>query len=213
MNKENSARSTPNSKLKLFFAPNSPYARKARVVILEKGLQDRAELISVMPSDNPPELIAANPLGTVPTLVMDNGKSLCESPVICEYLDSLSEKNPLFPSDKTARFEVLNLAALAEGITNAAVACVIEGRRPEEKHYKAWVERKENVIKRTIAVISEFNLDKSDWNIGTINTAIALSYVDFRMSHLSWRNSNNNLSNWLDSNNKKQSMLATAPTL
>jgi glutathione S-transferase len=197
--------------VKLFFSPNSPYARKCRVVILEKGLQDKVELVSVMPSDNPPELVAANPLGTVPTLVIDNGKSLCESPVICEYLDSLSDKNPLFPTDKSERFDALALAALADGIMDAAVACVMEGRRPEEKRYQVWVERKENAVKRTIAKISEFNLDTKIWHIGAINTAIALSYVDFRLPHLNWRDNNKNLSNWLDFNNKKQSMLATAP--
>ena len=182
-------------------------------MILEKGLQDRVELISVMPSDNPPELVSANPLGSVPTLVMDNGKSLCESPVICEYLDSLSDKNPLFPTDKSERFGALALAALADGIMDAAVACVMEGRRPEEKRYQAWVDRKENAIKRSILAISELNLNENSWNIGTINTAIALSYVGFRMPHIEWQNDHKNLYNWLDFVSKKPSMLATAPAL
>lgn len=210
MDKHNSELSMQNSKLTLFYSPNSPYSRKCRVVILEKGLQDKVELISVMPSDNPPELIAANQLGTVPALVMDNGKSLCESPVICEYLDSFTDKNPLFPADKTARFAALSLAALADGIMDAAVACVMERRRPEEKQYMAWVERKENAIKRTIAAISEHNLESS-WNIGTINTAIALSYVCFRSPHIEWQNNHKSLANWLDSINKKPCMVATAP--
>lgn len=181
------------------------------MVILEKGLQDMVELVSVMPSENPPELIEKNPLGTVPTLVMDNGKSLCESPVICEYLDSLSTRNPLFPIEKTERFEVLALSALADGIMDAAVACVMEGRRPEEKRYQAWVDRKENAIKRTILAISELNLNKNSWNIGAINTATALSYVGFRMPHIEWQNDHKNLSNWLDFVSKKPSMLATVP--
>ncbi len=169
-------------------------------------------MISVMPSNNPLELIEANPLGTVPTLVMDNGKSLCESPVICEYLDSLSIKNPLFPIEKTERFEVLALAALADGIMDAAVACVMEGRRPEEKHYPEWVERKENSIKRTIAVASKLDHDVNNWNIGIINIAIALAYVSFRLPHIEWQNNHKNLSNWFNFINKKPSMLATAPS-
>lgn len=197
--------------MKLFYSTNSPFARKCRVVILEKGLQDKVELIMANPSDNPPELVAANPLGTVPTLLLDNGKSLCESPVICEYLDSLSPQNPLFPSDKSARFEALALAALGDGIMDASVACVMEGRRPEEKRYQYWTERKENAAKRTIAAIARLNLDKNSWNIGTINTAIALAYADLRIPHINWRDDNKELTQWFDFVNKKPSMVATAP--
>lgn len=211
MNNYKPALSTYNSKLKLFYSPNSPYARKCRVVILEKGLQDKVELVSLMPSDNPPELIAANPLGTVPTLVLDNGKSLCESPVICEYLDSLSAQNPLFPADKSARFEALSLAALGDGIMAAAVSCVMEGRRPEEKRYQYWTDRKENAAKRAIAAISKLNLDKDNWNIGTINIAIALAYADLRIPNINWRDDNKELANWFDFVNKIPSMVATAP--
>ncbi len=200
--------------MKLFYSPNSPYARKCRIVILEKELEDRVELISLMPSDNPPELIAANPLGTVPALVIDNGSSFCESPIICEYLDSLSIKNPLFPVKKDERFKILSLAALADGIMDASVACVMEGRRPEDKRYDVWVKRKEKAIVRTIDAVASQNIDENTtFNIGTINMAIALSYVDFRLPHLDWRKEYKNLSNWLEYMNKKPSMIATAPVL
>jgi glutathione S-transferase len=197
--------------MKLFYSTNSPYARKCRVVIIEKGLQDKVEMVLANPSDNPPELIAANPLCTVPALVLDNGKSLCESPVICEYLDSLSPQNPLFPTDKTERFEALALAALGDGIMDAAVACVMEGRRPEEKRYKYWTDRKENAAKRTIDAISKFNLVNDNWNIGTINAAVALAYADLRIPHINWRDGNKELAKWLDFINKKPSMVETAP--
>lgn len=201
-----------NTTMKLFYSPNSPYARKCRVVILEKGLQDKIEMVSLLPSDNPPELVAVNPLGTVPALLLDNGKALCESPVICEYLDSLSAQNPLFPSENNARFEALALAALADGIMDAAVACVMEGRRPEEKRYTAWVERKEKAIMRTIAELAKYNFNENlTSNIGTINSAVALAYVDFRLPQLAWRSSYPALANWLENISKKQSFLATAP--
>lgn len=191
--------------MKLFFSPNSPFARKCRVVILEKGLQDAVEMISVMPADNPPELIAANPLGSVPTLVMENGEALCESPVICQYLDSLSKNNPL----RTMDIHALGIAALADGIMDAAVAIVMENRRPEEKRYEFVVQRKETAIMRSIAKISELNLDS--WNIGVINVAIALAYVSFRLPQLAWRDEHKNLASLLDFINEKPSMVATAP--
>lgn len=197
--------------MQLFYSPNSPYARKCRVIILEKGL-DKIEMRSLMPSDNPPELVAANPLGTVPTLVLDSGEALCESPVICEYLDSLSDKNPFFPSDKNARFAALSLAALADGIMDAAVTCVMEGRRPEEKRYQQWVERKENAVKRTIAAIAKLGLNEnSPWNIGTLNTAIALEYVSFRLPHIGWEKEHAELTNWLKTVVPKLAMLTTKP--
>jgi glutathione S-transferase len=197
--------------MKLFYSPNSPYARKCRVVILEKGLQDLVEMISVLPAENPAELLASNPLGTVPTLVLDNGNALCESPVICEYLDSLSGKNPLFPTSSTEKFAALGLSALADGIMDAAVSIVMEGRRPEEKQYAPWVERKEKAILRTISAIANLNTSAEILNIGTINMAIALEYVSFRLSHLKWREENAKLANWLDLIGKNQSLTSTRP--
>lgn len=198
--------------MKLFYSPNSPFARKCRVVILEKELSDSIEPISLLPSDNPPELLATNPLGTVPALLKDDGTALCESPVICEYLDSLSGKNPLFPQKNNDYFAVMALAALADGIMDAAVSCVMEGRRPEEKRYEAWTKRKENAIARTISKIGELGISKkSDWNIATINLAIALEYVCFRLPHLNWESNNKELYDWLEFINKKPSMQETKP--
>jgi len=200
-------------KMKLFYSSNSPYARKCRVVILEKKLQNMVDMVSLMPSDNPPELIAADPLGTVPTLIVENGDAFCESPVICEYLDSVAVENPLFPAENSARFSALSLAALADGIMDVAVACVMEGRRPIEKQYDVWIERKEKAVKRTIAKIAKLEIDKKSWNIGTINVAVALEYVSFRLPNLDWKNEYNELSNWLDFLSKKASMQATKPVL
>lgn len=73
--------------MKLYWAPASPYARKARMVIAERELGSLVEEIIVPPYDDPPELIAANPLGKVPALLTDDGLTLFDSPVICAYLD------------------------------------------------------------------------------------------------------------------------------
>jgi glutathione S-transferase len=198
--------------MKLFHATNSPFARKCRVVIIEKGLHDSVELVESSPPHDSAALIAANPLCRIPSLMLENGDVFCESPVICEYLDSLSSENILFPSEKEGRFEALRLAALGSGIMDSAVAIVMEKRRPEEKQYAPWIQRKEDAILRTIAVVSGINLDEnSNWNIGTINLAVALSYVSFRMPHLAWKNEHKNLSNWLEFVSKKQSMVKTTP--
>lgn len=200
--------------MKLFFSPNSPFARKCRVVIAEKNLQDAVELVESQPPHNSDALMAANPLGRIPALVLENGDIFCESPVICEYLDSLSEQNPLFPAEKSDRFEALRLAALGSGIMDSAVAIVLENRRPEEIRFQPWLERKENAISLTINAIAKLELNEnSSWNIGTINIAVALSYVAFRFPQIDWQAEHPNLAKWLDFVNKKPSMLATAPIL
>ncbi len=76
--------------MKLFYSVNSPFVRKCRVVALEKGLEKRIELVTINPMENPQELLAVNPLGTIPALITEDGLHLCDSAVICEYLDSLA---------------------------------------------------------------------------------------------------------------------------
>src|SRR4051812_24839467 len=93
--------------MKLFYSPNSPYARKCRVVAIEKGLADQITFVKVDPWDNSPELLKVNPLGRVPALMTDAGMALCESPIICEYFDSLSPKPRLFPVETVDRLQVL----------------------------------------------------------------------------------------------------------
>ena len=83
--------------MQLIYAKPSPYSRKARVTVLEKGLADRVEEIVVSPLEDPAALLDANPLGKVPALRLDDGRCLYDSWVICEYLDSLAPTPRLIP--------------------------------------------------------------------------------------------------------------------
>jgi glutathione S-transferase len=197
--------------MKLFFAPFSPYARKCRVVMLEKGLEAKIELVNVAPMENPPELLAANPLASVPALLLDNGGSLCDSPVMCEYLDGLSPTKPLIPVDQQKRFDVLGLAALADGIMDAAVSCVIESRKPDAKRTEEWIERKKVAINRTIQTIATMKLSDTALDIGIINTVVALNYVSFRLPSVEWRRNHTALAAWYDSWSNRPSFASTAP--
>ena len=198
--------------MKLFYGPNSPFSRKCRIVILEKGI-DGVEMIPVSAAENPPELIAINPLCTVPAMVTKEGLHLCDSSVICEYLDALPSAAPrLITDDAEARLCVMALAVMAEGIMNAAVACVLEARRPPENQYPAWIQRKEQAISRAIDKIAAANLDFTrPLSFGMLNTAIALCYVDFRLPHLDWRSKHSALAAWVDSMARRPSFIATAP--
>lgn len=198
--------------IKLFYSPLSPFARKCRIVIIEKKLEDKVEMAESSPMDNPPELLAVNPLGTVPALVTHKGKTFCESPVICEYLDSLTPDPRLIPADPATRFDVLALAALGDGIMDAAVACVLEGRRPDDKRYAPWIERKKAAIGRTVALVAHRTFDAgAPLDIGIINVAVALNYVSFRLPDIGWRADHPKLAQWYDAMSKRPSFAATAP--
>jgi glutathione S-transferase len=194
--------------MQLFYSTNSPYARKCRIVTLEKGLQNRIEFINVNPLENPPQLRAVNPLGTVPALVTDDGLHLCESPVICEYLDMLAPSPMFYPKDD-ARICALAMAALADGIMDAAVACVLENRKSQKS--PEWVERKEEAAMRAIAKFAGASMQHAPLSIGTVNLAVALAYVSFRLPHLNWRGEHPALAGWLEKMNKRPSFEATKP--
>lgn len=192
--------------MKLFYSPNSPYARKCRVIALEKNIE--LELVEINVADEPKELLAVNPIGKIPALVTDEGVALCDSPVICEYLDSLSEPS-LIPESGKARFDCLELAALADGIMDASVAIVLEGRRPEDKQWDGWVKRQQGKIERTIAQAAKQNLDEI--NLGTLALGVALAYVSFRQPEINWREANPELAKWLDAVAARPAMKKTAP--
>jgi glutathione S-transferase len=89
--------------LKLFYSSVSPYARKVRVLVSEKGIESRIALLSCLPFERPVDLVAVNPLSKVPCLVLEDGTALYDSPFICEYLDQLSAPE-LVPASGRARW-------------------------------------------------------------------------------------------------------------
>ncbi len=196
----------------LFYSPNSPYARKCRIIIAEKNLAG-IEQIAVNAMENPPQLLAVNPLGTVPAMITADGLHLCDSSIICEYLDSLPSDSPrLISSDDGARLCVMALAEMAGGIIDAAVVCVVEGRRPADKINPPVLERKEKAIMRTIDKIAAANLNFDlPLTLGSLSLAVALLYVDFRLPHLLWRKNHQKLASWADEMAKKPSFLSTKP--
>jgi glutathione S-transferase len=110
--------------MKLYISPASPFARKVRLVAHEAGLASRVEEIptAVSPLKPNADLAKANPLMKLPTLVTDEGFALFDSPVICEYLDSLNAGRKLFPEAGAARWSALRQQAIADGILDAAIS-------------------------------------------------------------------------------------------
>lgn len=198
--------------MKLYFNPASPYVRKVRVTAYELGLGEKIELISISLSPVSPHegVRSSNPVGKIPTLVLDDGSALYDSPVICEYLDALAGGNRIFPAAGTARWTALRRQALADGIMDAAVLTRYEeAARPKELRWQQWVDGQFLKVRTTLDALERENLETFD--IGTISIACALGYLDLRFAGEGWRKTRPRLAEWLAAIAKRPSLTATAP--
>ena len=199
--------------MKLYMNPASPFARKARVVAHELDLTRLIEEISVNPHASE-ELRRINPLGKIPVLVLNDGSTLIDSPVICEYLNDLGG-GKFFPGtnlwrEVSGRWRALTLQALGDGIADAAVARVYEGRRPPELQSEAAIHKQTAVIARSLDALERARFAEPA-TIGEIALACALGYIDFRLPELEWRTTRPNLHGWFGSFAQRASMQATMP--
>src|SRR5258708_4899642 len=116
--------------MKLYSSPRSPYVRKVRIVLHEKSISYENVLErSALP--------AANPLAKVPTLILDNGQALYDSPVIVEYLDQLVAQPRMIPAEFADRIEVKRWEALGDGITDMTVLISHDRHSPKDKQQDA----------------------------------------------------------------------------
>lgn len=197
--------------VQLIYSATSPYARKVRMLVIEKQLSDRVDIVVANPLQDPPELLAANPLAKVPALIVEQGFTLFDSPLLCAYLDSLSEPR-LIPATGRERWTVLRREALADGITDAAVASVMEGRRIESQRSPEWLARWHGAILRGVVELEKEAIALGEgFDVGAIASAAALAYLDFRLPQIEWRAQAPGLAAWLDSVRGRESFAATVP--
>jgi len=197
--------------MKLYSHPVSPFARKARIIAHELGL--KLEVIDVQ-ARNDESLRRINPLKQIPILVLDDGSSLFDSPVICEYLNHAGG-GKFFPADTiwkaaSGRWRALGLAALGDGVADAAVAWRYELTEPEERRNPDRIARSKATINAGIDAMERVKFAQ-DPTIGEIAVACALGYIDFRLPDLDWKSSHPNLSSWYARFSEYPSMKATAP--
>jgi glutathione S-transferase len=175
----------------------SPFARKIRVAAAVLGIVDRIEIVPADTSDLNDSLRLQNPLGKIPTLVLDDGRALYDSAVILEYLDHLAGGDKLIPSG-AARFEVLTRAALADGIAEAAILRVYEQRWREEGARSArWLDHQSGKIGRGLAALEADPPQLGQVDAAAIAVSCALGYLDLRFGG-GWRAERPALVAWLD---------------
>ncbi|HJS91756.1 MAG TPA: glutathione S-transferase N-terminal domain-containing protein [Steroidobacteraceae bacterium] len=200
--------------MKLYSSPTSPYARKVRISAHELGLSQKIELISIALSPiNPHDALrSSNPLGKLPALITDEGEALYDSPVICEYLDSLAGGNRIFPPLGPARWTALRRQALADGILDAAVLTRYEETlRPKELRWQQWVDGQWLKMRTGLDALERETLDEAALDIGTISIACALGYLDFRFASEGWRTSRPRLAAWAAAIARRPSLATTLP--
>ena len=193
--------------MKLLYTKRSPYARKVRVIALEKSIP--LELIDEDLQKKSQRLLDANPLGKVPTLVLDNGPTIFDSPVICQYLDGLSDKVMMIPHEAAERIEVLKWEAFADDLMVAAINLYMEKvRHPQDFRHKDFTATLEKNILSSYGYIDK-NLPKlKNFNLASIAIASAIGYIHFRLPHLKVQGT---LSQWFEEISKRPSMAQTIP--
>ena len=195
--------------MKLLYTKRSPYARKVRVMALEKKIP--LELIDEDLINKSDRLKEANPLGKIPTLILDNGQTLADSPVICEYLDEL-KPNPVFiPKDKEHRFRVLHLAAIADGLMDAAVAGYMEKNRHPENFHAAFIKTQEDAISRGFDFFEKNLKELEKFSLAPVAVASAIGYINFRLPHLGPHVKHPKLAEWFEEFSKRPSLMETKP--
>lgn len=169
--------------MKLLASLASPYTRKVRVVLAEKKIESELELVDVNPVENP--VNALNPLGKIPTLVLDDGTALYDSRVIVEFLDARSPINRLIPDETRDRVAVRRWEALADGVLDAGLLVRYETLREKRERSKAWSDKQVARIHRGMAAMAK-ELEGRNWchgdrySLADIAVGCSIGWLGFR---------------------------------
>lgn len=197
--------------MKLRYSTTSPFVRKCMATAIEAGVADDLELETTNPWDPDTDVATDNPIGKVPALTIADESVLFDSAVICEYLDARRDAPRLFPPEGAARWRALTRMALADGLLDAAILRRRELMRPADEQSSWWMERQLGVVERAVDAMEGKADAYRDIDIGLLTTAIALSYLDFRIPEFAWREKRPRLSAWYEEFSQRPSIRDTEP--
>ena len=200
--------------MRLYHSATSPYVRKVMVLLLESGNEGRVDLVAAAgtPLDSGTMPLSQNPLGKIPALERDDGPAIYDSRVICRYLDDRFGTG-LYPAGARL-WDTLTLEATADGMLDAAVLMVYEGRiRPAELAYQPWLEGQWAKIARALDALEQRWMPAltGKLDMGQIAVGCALGYLDFRHAARDWRNGRPQLAAWYAEFGDRPAMRATQP--
>lgn len=200
--------------MKLLASLTSPYARKIRVVLMEKRIEVDLVEENVWAPDTKVGL--HNPLTKVPVLVLDDGTSLYDSRVIAEFLDGITPVSRLIPEGGRDRAMVKRLEALGDGITDAGIAIFLERKRDQALQGHDWITRQMGKVESGIAAVARELGDRKfcqgeNMTLGDISVACGLLWLEFRMPEIKWRETYPNLRAWVERLEARTSFAETKP--
>jgi glutathione S-transferase len=200
--------------MKLIGSLASPYVRKVRVVLAEKKLDYQFELENVWAPDT--TISTLNPLGKVPSLLMDDGSVMIDSRVMAEYLDTLTPVCKLLPANSRDRADVKCWEALADGILDAAVTVRLERLRPIELQSEEWIARQWRKVHLGLAQLSDKLGDLpyctgNNYSLADVAVGCAVGWLAFRFPEITWRDDHANLARLYDKLSERQSFKDTVP--
>ena len=202
-------------KMLMHWSPRSPFVRKVMIAAHEVGLGEQIETVRTLVAASTPnvELMKYNPQSRLPTLVLADGTVIYDSPVICEYFDSLHEGEKLFPADFPERLVALRRQSLGDGMLDTMLMWRGEQLRAPEhqsiKHMQAW--RLKTIVSVDMLEEEAAVLASARFSIGHIALGVALGYIDFRFPELAWRNGHPRLAAWHKAFEARPSARANEP--
>jgi glutathione S-transferase len=201
--------------MKLHWSPRSPFVRKVSILLDETGLAaqvERVRSVAAMATPNP-AIMADNPLSQIPALVLDDGTPLYDSPVICEYLDSLHDGTRFFPAAGPARWLALRRQALADGMLAILLLWRQERMKTTAQQIPAWLAAFELKIFTSLGRLEQEAdlLARDGFDIGHLSIGCMLSYLDYRFADLDWRTPHPQLAVWHAGFEQRPAVIANAP--
>ena len=199
--------------MKLFYTPNSCYARKVRVLARERSLMDRITEVKVTVRDPKSDLLKLGPVGRVPELLFDDGTLLGESSLICAYLDELHQGPKVVPAGED-RWTFFAFEAEALGFMDGVAVWCREARRPKNEQSPSVLELERMRADRCLDVLESTRAGamlRAPLHIGQLTVGCALGLVDKWFPDLGWRDGRPSLSSWYEQLAARPSMIATRP--
>ncbi len=201
--------------LKLLSATPSPFARKVRVVLLEKNIP--FELKTINPWNMNADIERFNPLGKIPVLITANNETIYDSKFIIEWIEHNYPDPAVFPTDAKTKFKAQQIQVIADGICEALILLFIENMRPEPQQSKPWSERQIKKISNGLQALEqqisndEFCVDNT-FGIADISVVSAVDYLSLRFKTYEWRNKFTRISKFVARQSARQSFIETMPT-
>jgi glutathione S-transferase len=195
--------------MKLLWSSRSPFVRKVMIAAHELGIagQLETERVNVAPTAPNADVMRFNPLGKIPTLILEDGMTLHDSAVIVDYLDTRFDGD-LLPRSGPERWRALTLQSLANGIMEADLRWMEEVRLPEAARREAYVA---GMKAKIAAGLNQLEQEPpTGVTVGSISVASALAHLDFRFPNDPWRPDHPRLAEWFEDFSARPSMTATA---